>query len=219
MALQALALWETPRPRGLFCYSKAMANILLFSELTETNKDTILRILFPHKSADKSFVYMPSGGIHGAEDYISQWEDIANEYGTQFSVIDNTSANPRESIKLLNADVVLISGGNTFQLLSNLRKSGLDKVIVELSHKQDVTLAGFSAGALVLTPTITICNLPGFDENLFGINDLSGLGIVDFELFPHYEKLLHETLLNVYRETTNNQVREISDEEYISLSI
>ena len=195
-----------------------MANILLFSQLTKTNKDTILSILFPHKSTNKSFVYMPSGGIHGAEDYISQWKDIANEYGTRFSVIDNTSTNPQESDKLLNAGVLLISGGNTFQLLSNLKKSGLDKVIVRLSHRQDVTLAGFSAGALVLTPKITICNLPGFDENLVGIDDLSGLGVVDFELFPHYEKQLHEALLNEYRETTNNQVREISDEEYISLS-
>lgn len=162
---------------------------------------------------------MPSGGVQGAEDYILQWKDIANKYGTEFSVIDNTSANAQESKKLLDADVVLISGGNTFQLLSNLRKSGLDKAIVEFIHKQDVTLSGFSAGALVLTPTIAISSLPGFDENLVEIDNLSGLGIVDFELFPHYEKRLHETLLNEYRETTNNQVREISDEEYILLSI
>lgn len=166
-----------------------------------------------------SFVYMPSGGVHGAEAYILQWKNIANEYGAQFSVVDNTSTNPQENNKLLNADIVLISGGNTFQLLSNLKKSGLDKAIVEFSRKHDVTLSGFSAGALVLTPTIAICSLPGFDENLAGIDNLSGLGIVDFELFPHYEKHLHETLLNEYRQTTNNQVREISDNEYISLSI
>jgi dipeptidase E len=162
---------------------------------------------------------MPSGGIHGAEDYILQWKDITYEYGVSFSTIDNTSINQQESDKLLNADVLLISGGNTFQLLSNLRKSGLDKAIMELSHKQNVTIAGFSAGALVLTPTIRICNLPGFDENLVGINDLRGLGIVDFELFPHFEKQSHESILNEYRKGTNNQVREISDEEFISLSI
>ena len=133
-------------------------------------------------------------------------------------MVDNTSASQQEKDKLLNADVVLISGGNTFQLLSNLRKSGLDSVIVKFSLKQDVTLAGFSAGALVLTPTIAICNLPGFDENMVKMNDFSGLDIVDFELFPHYEKRAHETVLNKYRETANNQVREITDEEYISLS-
>lgn len=58
-------------------------------------------------------------------------------------MVDNTSASQQEKDKLLNADVSLISGGNTFQLLSNLRESGLDSVIVKLSHKQDVTLAGF----------------------------------------------------------------------------
>ena len=195
-----------------------MASILLFSELIETNKDAILSILFSNKSPGGSFVYMPSGGISGAEEYISQWKDIANEYGATFSVVDNTSASQQEKDKLLNADVSLISGGNTFQLLSNLRESGLDSVIVKLSHKQDVALAGFSADALGLTPTIAICNLPGFDENLVEINDFSGLDIVDFELFPHYQKRSHGAVLNKYRETASNQVREITNEEYISLS-
>lgn len=195
-----------------------MANILLFSALTETNKDAILGILFSKNNPGESFVYMPSGGINGAGEYISQWKDIANEYGAKFSVVDNTSASQQEKNKLLNADVVLISGGNTFGLLSNPRKSGLDKVIVELSHKKDITLAGFSAGALVLTPTIAVCNLPGFDENMVEINDFSGLDIVDFELFPHYEKRSHETVLSKYRETAKNLVREITDEEYIALS-
>lgn len=196
-----------------------MASILLFSDLTETNKSTILNVLFSQDSNGKSFVYMPSGGVHGAEDYILRWKDIAGKHGVNFYTVDNTSANQEESDKLLSADILVISGGNTFQLLSNLRKSGLDKSIMELSHKQNVTIAGFSAGALVLTPTIKICNLPGFDENIAGINDLHGLGLVDFELFPHFEKQSHESVLNNYRKSTNNQVREISDEEYVSLSI
>jgi dipeptidase E len=196
-----------------------MANILLFSQLTETNKSTILNILFPNATTSKSFAYMPSGGAYGAESYIAQWENIANGYGVRFSVIDNASADPREGDKLLNADTVLISGGNTFQLLSNLRESGLDKTILEFSHKQDNTLAGFSAGALVLTPTITICNLPGFDKNIVGLDNLDGLGIVDFEIFPHYKKQSCETVINKYRKTTNNQVREITDEAYISLDL
>ena len=196
-----------------------MANILLFSELTETNRHSILNILFPHVITGRSFVYMPSSGVHGAENYITQWENIANEYGARFSVIDNTSADPQETDKLLNADVLLISGGNAFQLLSNLRKSGLDEAILRFSHRQDVTLAGFSAGALVFTPTIAICNLPGFDENFIGLDDLGGLDIVDFELFPHYKKQSHEKILNQYRKVTNNPVREITDEEYISVSL
>ena len=196
-----------------------MANVLLFSDLTEANKDTILSILFPHVKTKESFVYMPSNGTQGAGDYISEWKKISEGFGARFGVVDTTSSSPQKKNKLLNAEVVLISGGNTFQLLDNLRKSGLDKTIVEFSHKQGGTLAGFSAGALVLTPTITVCKLPGFDENLVGIDDFNGLNIVDFELFPHYEKQSYETILNEYRETTDNQVREITDEEYIFLSL
>lgn len=196
-----------------------MANILLFSQLTELNKNNILDILFSGKNTGKSFAYMPSGGIRGAEEYTASWKDIADEYDVRFEVVDNTSADTQESNKLLNADVLLISGGNTFQLLNNLRKSGLDKAIIEFSRRKDVMLAGFSAGALVLTPTIAICDLPSFDENIVRLDDLSGLGIVDFEIFPHYEKLLHENTLSEYQKTTSNKVRKITDEEYISLSL
>lgn len=196
-----------------------MSRIVLFSDLTEANKSTILNILFPQNSQAKLFAYMPSGGIRGAEDYILQWKSIANEYGVNFCTIDNTSVNPQEGNKLLTADIVMISGGNTFQLLSNLRKSGLDKLIKALSHEHDVTIAGCSAGALVLTPTIEICNLFSSDENFVKLENLQGLGVVDFELFPHFEKTSHESILNTYRESAKNKVRAMSDEEYISVII
>lgn len=196
-----------------------MSEVLLFSQLSEVNKDAILDILFPGKLVGKTFAYMPSGGVHGAEEYISQWKNIAHEHSVRVSVVDNTSTSPQEKHKLLDADVLLISGGNTFQLLSNLRNSGLDKAIVEFSRKQDVLLAGFSAGALVLTPTIAICNVPIFEENHAGLEELKGLGIVTFELFPHYKKQLHQKIFSEYQKTTGNQVRVITDDEYILVSL
>lgn len=158
---------------------------------------------------------MPSSGIQGSESYTAQWKNIADEYGVRFVAIDNTSSKDAERNKLLKSHTLLISGGNTFQLLHNLRKSGLDKAVVEFSHKQNVLLAGFSAGAIVLTPTIKICELPGFDENIIGLEDLNGLGIVDFEVYPHYNKHLHEGTLVDYRKTTINEVREITNADYI----
>jgi dipeptidase E len=196
-----------------------MKSIVLFSQLTEKNKQTILNMLFPSEVINKTFAYMPSGGIHGAENYIAEWKAIADERDTKFVVIDNASNDPRESSTLLNANTLLISGGNTFQLLSNLKKSGLDKAILEFFHKQELMLAGFSAGALVLTPTIKICNLPNFDKNLISLENLDGLNIVNFEIFPHYEKRFYEGMLNKYRETTTNHVREITDEDYIFVNL
>lgn len=196
-----------------------MSSVLLFSELTKTNEDDILSILFAGETKGKTFAYMPSGGVRGSESYVAAWADIAAKHNANFVAIDNTSSQPEERDKLLGSDTLLISGGNTFQLLHNLRTSGLDKVIIEFSHKQDVLLAGFSAGALVLTPTIKICSLPGFDENLVGFQDFDGLGIVDFEVFPHYEKSLHENILSGYRKTASNRVRELTNKEHILVNL
>lgn len=52
-----------------------------------------------------------------------------------------------------------------------LRQSGLDKSIKQFLNKPDFVLSGFSAGALVLTPNIKICNLPGFDENMIELKN------------------------------------------------
>lgn len=196
-----------------------MSSLLLFSELTNTNKASIYEKLFEGLESGKTFAYMPSGGVQGAESYIAQWKSIADEHGVGFEIIDNSSSSSKEQDKLLNSSAVLISGGNTFQLLHNLRQSGLDKAIVDFSHKQDILLAGFSAGALVLTPTIQICNLPGFDENVVNLKNLNGLGIVDFEVFPHYDERLHKDTLTGYQRTALSHVRKITNEDYVYVNL
>ena len=194
-----------------------MKRILLFSTLTEDNRKAILNQLFPATLQNKVFSYIPSNGVKGSEPYIEQWQIIAHDYGAEFNVIDNSVNDAEEQRKLLYSNIVLLSGGNTFGLLQNLRSSGLDKSIKEFVEKSEFVLAGFSAGALVLTPTIEICNLPDFDENFVGLKDLAGLGIVDFEVFPHYSEQLQKKTLENYRKTTTNNVREIIDEDFITL--
>ena len=194
-----------------------MSRLLLFSELTNTNKTRICEELFKGMNDRKTLAYMPSGGVRGAESYVAVWKSIAMEYDVGFKVIDNSSSDSEERDKLRGSHALLISGGNTFQLLYNLRQSGLDREIVDFSHKQDVLIAGFSAGALVLTPTIEICNLPGFDKNLVGLKELNGLGIIDFEIFPHYDERLHKDILAGYRNTARNHVQEITNEDHIFL--
>lgn len=196
-----------------------MKRIVLFSTLTESNSKTILDQIFPEEIQGKVLCYIPSSGIKGSEPYIEQWQTIAKQYNAQFIVIDNYVKDEQQQVTLLASNIVVISGGNTFSLLQNLRQSGLDKSIKEFVNKPDFVLAGFSAGALVLTPTIAVCNLPNFDQNVVGLKDLSGLGIVDFEIFPHYDKQIHAKTLEKYRESTSNKVKDISDKDFVSINL
>lgn len=196
-----------------------MKRVFLFSDLTEDNAENILSQIFPADIQNRVFAYMPSSGVKYAQDYIAQWKVIANKHDAKFNLIDNSVHSNEEQKKLLESNILLISGGNTFNLLHNLRKSGLDKSIIEFVTKRDFVLAGFSAGAIVLTPTIKICTLPNFDENIVGLENFEGLGIVDFEVFPHYEKDLHENVLSKYQQTTNNHVQAITNEDYVCINL
>jgi hypothetical protein len=57
-----------------------------------------------------------------------------------------------------------------------------------------------------------------YDENLVGLKDLTGLGIVDFEFFAHYgpkwEKVIFE-----YEKTTENEVKKLTDEDYLVINL
>jgi len=196
-----------------------MKRAILFSTITDTNSQTVLSQIFNNGLKDKVLAYMPSDGVANSTKYIEEWRNYAQRFGAGFNVVDNHSSDGAEKAKLLDSNILLISGGNTFALLNNLRNSGLDQTTIEFIQKSDFILSGFSAGALVLTPTIAICNLLDFDENLVGITDLNGLGVFDFEVFPHYEDDLHRKILKNYRSITHYPVREMSEEHFITVNI
>jgi dipeptidase E len=196
-----------------------MKRAVLFSRITDTNSQAILSQIFNAEIKDKILAYMPSDGTTNSAIYIEEWRSYAQRFGAGFNVINNHSSDEAEKAKLLDSNILVISGGNTFALINNLRKSGLDQAIIDFTQKPNFILAGFSAGAIVLTPTIAVCNLPGFDENLVGITDLKGLEVFDFEVFPHYIDNLHKKILENYRLTTHHQVREISDDNFITVDM
>ncbi|MCL5004116.1 MAG: Type 1 glutamine amidotransferase-like domain-containing protein [Patescibacteria group bacterium] len=195
-----------------------MKRIILFSTPTSGNLDKILSLVFPKEMEHKAFAYMPSDGANCPQKYRDEWKSYAEKYDAEFKYIDNSKEIAVDEVnKLLGANILIITGGNTFKLLDNLRKSGLDKAIKEFANRNEFVLAGFSAGALVLTPTIEVCNLPNYDKNDVGLKDLTGLNIVNFEVFPHYSEQEHKDLLSEYKTHAKNEVKEITNEDCIVL--
>lgn len=201
-----------------------MKRIVLFSMPTDNNISTISNLIFPNEIKKKIFAYMPSDGSSSPQKYTDFWKEIADKYGAEFRFIDNTSNNESQKNNLLGSNILLITGGNTFELLNNLRQSGLDEIIKTFFEKDKFVLAGFSAGAIVLSPTIEVAQQPSgtdpenlMDENLVGITDLTGLNIIDFEVFPHFEEASDKQTLEKYQAQSKHQVKEIADENYIVL--
>ena len=66
------------------------------------------------------------------------------------------------------------------------RKSGFDKVIIDLVGQGKVYI-GTSAGSLLVGPDISVSGwMPSWDRNIVGLKDISGLGIVPFVVSPHF---------------------------------
>lgn len=87
--------------------------------------------------------------------------------------------------RLNDADVLLFGGGNTFYLLDWINKSGLRELLPEmLKHK---IYMGISAGSIVACNDISLAGwAKEWDENIVGLKDFKGLGLVDFIVSPHY---------------------------------
>lgn len=162
---------------------------------------------------------MPSDGADSPQRYTDRWKGYAEEYGAGFRHIDNSKKDAvAEKRKLLGSNILVISGGNPFTLLRNLRRSGLDKAIREFVEKPEFVLSGFSAGAMVLTPTIKTTTVKDRNKNLAGIKDLTGLGIVDFEVFAHHSNEWKKAIRE-YEKSTQNKVKKLTDDDYLVIDL
>lgn len=90
--------------------------------------------------------------------------------------------------EVFNSDLIHLGGGNTFYFLKHLRRCRLMKKLREFVHEGGM-LSGLSAGAILMTRSVETASFPDFDrdENEEGVTNFKGLGLVNFEFFPHYK--------------------------------
>lgn len=124
-----------------------------------------------------------------SEAYYDEFVARFSRYGYKdFTLLAADRVIPQADLaRALTCDLVYLSGGNTFHFLKHARQSGLLRELrryVALNGR----LAGHSAGAIMMTPTIATASFPEFDrdENYVGLTDWQALGLVNFEIFPHY---------------------------------
>ncbi|CAP03001.1 putative peptidase (plasmid) [Acinetobacter baumannii SDF] len=88
--------------------------------------------------------------------------------------------------KTLNKnDYIFVSGGNTFFLLQELRKSQADKIISKLI-KQGKPYIGSSAGSVILAPDIEYIKNMDDSSKASELTDTKAMGIVNFSILPHF---------------------------------
>lgn len=128
--------------------------------------------------------------------------------------VDTFDLDKQDATELLNYDVVEFIGGNPYYLLNSIRKHNATDIIKQLAEKK--VLLGWSAGALVLTPSIEIVNRLTPEMNIVDLNGLNGLSLVDTHILPHYNKFMNhfenlEDICQQYEKENNCSVIRLND--------
>ncbi len=96
-----------------------------------------------------------------------------------------TDLNSADPLSLTDFNSIFISGGNTFSLLDQVRRSGFETALVQFVAEGGIIYGG-SAGAILLGRDILTC--AHLDENRVGLDDPRGLNMVSgFCVWCHYQ--------------------------------
>jgi dipeptidase E len=117
------------------------------------------------------------------------WEAFAAQVRAVFAqagvAIDAIDVEPDALAALAAAEMVVVGGGNTFHLLRECRRRGLLAPIAA-RVRAGAPYIGWSAGANLACPTISTTN----DTPIVDPHGLDALGLIDFQINPHFTNAL-----------------------------
>lgn len=118
--------------------------------------------------------------------YVNSGKKALQKLGLIIDELDISTASIDEiNSKLRNNDFIYITGGNTFFLLQELKKTGADKIIIDEINKGKLYI-GESAGAIVTSANVEYAKRMDDVKKAPNLTEFSGLNLVDFYVIPHY---------------------------------
>jgi dipeptidase E len=124
-------------------------------------------------------LFIPFAGVTMSYDeYTNSVAKALEETGTNVVGI-HTVSNAKDAIR--KAECIAVGGGNTFQLLAEMKRQGLVGPIQE-AVDSGASYIGWSAGSNVACPTIMTTN----DMPIVMPTDFNALGLVNFQINAHF---------------------------------
>lgn len=170
----------------------------------------------PRKDVRVGFVPTAANYESGSKEWFVRQLVNLQQFGYEWiDIVDPSAADVAWAARLDDVDIIYVSGGNTFHLLNQFRKTGFDKWLQSaLEHKVYV---GSSAGSIVATPSIQGAGVEGGDRNSVNLKNLEGLNMVDFELLPHVGDGIAVQAAERYAQMTPNVFYAIDDQTAIKV--
>ena len=172
----------------------------------------------PTSLCGKTVAFIPTASIHeDFNQYVEEGREALVSLGLTIKELEITQCEQKEIETVLrNCDCIYVSGGNTFFLMQELRRTGTDRLIVEQVEKGKLYI-GESAGAMVFAPNIEYATK--MDNHLSmtpGFNDFTALGIVNFYPVVHFKSYpFEESTQTVIRENRHLLLKPITNKQAI----
>lgn len=154
----------------------------------------------------KTVTFIPTAStVEKVVFYVSSARKALEKLGVIVDVLDVSTATADEiRDKLRKNDFIYITGGNTFFLLQELKRTGADKIIAEEVNKGKLYI-GESAGAMVMSQNIEYVQKMDSVKKAPDLMQYDALGLVDFYPVPHYEsapfKKVAQSIIDTYSST------------------
>jgi dipeptidase E len=155
----------------------------------------------PAKTCSVSFI---TTAANPEKDRSWMYEDIefAKNLFKEISIYDIEKMSLEEmEVEFKSRDILYINGGNTSYLMKKFRETGLEKALEDILTES--IYVGSSAGSMIWSKSLEIAEwYPDGQEP--GASKVPGMGLLDFQIFPHYQENMLELIKKNKRE----------DEEY-----
>ena len=159
-----------------------MKNLLLLSSSREGSSGYLehaLTMIKDHLGSITELLFIPYAGVSISYDqYVDMVQAPLSQLGIKVVGIHQCE-NPKDAVT--SAQAIAIGGGNTFHLLHQLYQHDLIDAIQQ-KVSQGVPYIGWSAGSNVAGKSIRTTN----DMPIIEPKSFNALGLVDFQINPHY---------------------------------
>jgi dipeptidase E len=118
--------------------------------------------------------------------YVDAGRKALQKLGFMVDELDVSVASPEEIARKLQAnEYIYVSGGNTFFLLQELKRTGADRLIVEQVRSGKMYI-GESAGSMIVAPDIEYAKALDDCRKAPDLQGYDALDLVDFHPVPHH---------------------------------
>jgi len=203
--------------KKLFLTSSFKDVVSIFEKLELDFKGKTVTFI-PTASLVEKFVFYVTAGKKALE----KMEMVVDELEI------STASSAEIKNKLAKNDFIYITGGNTFYLLQELKRTGADKLIVEQVENGKLYI-GESAGAIITAANIEYAKVMDSIKKAPELENYDALNVVNFYTVPHCTnfpfKKAAEKIIDTYSEKlsllpiSNNQAILINGDKHVVKTI